>query len=163
MRTRQRVAISEIKAARAPDVLVAYGLGSCLGLCLYDPVLRIGGMAHTLLPAHRPGADPLRPGKFVDSALHHLLAILLGMGAKHGRLVAKLAGGANMFEALGAPGRDHVGARNIHAARSVLKNLDLPLIAEESGGGWGRTAEFLLASGEMRVRRVSGGHPVVIL
>ena len=150
----KRVGIAEIKVGAAPEVLISYGLGSCLALTLHDPTLRVGGMAHTLLPAHLPGTAPPRPGKFVDTAVARLLELVLEAGARRQRLVAKFVGGANMFEAILAPGREQVGARNAEAARATLEAFGIPLVAEDSGGNYGRSAEFLLATGEVRVRTV---------
>lgn len=153
---RERVGISELKLALAPAVLVTYGLGSCVGITLYDPLLRIGGMAHTLLPAPRPEPADLRPGKFVVTAIHALLAQLLAAGAHRERLQAKLVGGANMFENLFPPGGEQVGERNVQAARTLLAELRVPVVAEDTGGSFGRTAELHLLSGELRVRSVRG-------
>jgi chemotaxis protein CheD len=151
-----RVGISEFKTGRAPAVLVTYGLGSCLGITLYDPRKKLGGLAHTLLPLSRP-EDQTRMTKYVDSAIRLMMEELLELGAEKECLVAKISGGANMFETLHPSGAEGVGARNARAARETLELLGIPLLAEDIGGNHGRTVEFDLATGEVRVRSVC--HP----
>ena len=156
MREKRRIGISEYYIGAAPEVLITYGLGSCLGILLYDGRQRLGGLAHTLLPAPRPGLVETRPGKFVTSAIELMLAELLARGGERSQLAAKIFGGANMFESFGADG-DGVGARNTRAARETLAKLDIPLLFEDVGGHHGRTVEFELASGIVQVRSVRGG------
>lgn len=153
MNRKERVGISEFKTARAPAVLVTYGLGSCLGITLYDPLRQLGGLAHTLLPLFRPG-DKTRETKYVDSAIRLMMAELIELGAERDCLEAKISGGANMFEPLYAPETEGVGARNARAARETLHLLGIPLLAEDIGGNHGRTVEFDLANGEVRVSSV---------
>lgn len=156
MSLRERVGISELKLAEAPAVLVTYGLGSCLSITLYDPQVRIGGMAHTLLPAPRAEHGNLRPGKFVVTAIHALIAELIAAGARREQLQAKLVGGANMFETLFTPNGEQIGERNTQTARELLADLAVPILAEDTGGSFGRTAELHLLSGEVRVKSVRG-------
>lgn len=163
MSERLRVGIAEIKFGRAPEVLVTYGLGSCLSITLYDPRTRTGAMAHTLLPTPRPGQAETRPGKFVVSAVAAMLAELPALGAAPGNLEAKLVGGANMFESLALAKGDLIGERNAQAAREILAKLGVPLAAEDTGGNFGRTAELLLETGEVRVRSLRGAEKCRIL
>lgn len=152
---RLRVGIAELRLARAPAILVSYGLGSCLGITLYDPELRLGGLAHTLLPAARVALGEGEHPKFVDFAVRSMAEALCAQGAAPERLVAKLAGGANMFAAatLNLDGGG-IGQRNIQAARTVLAELAIPVVAEDVGGSCGRTIEFSLDNGELLVRSV---------
>ncbi len=156
MSERRRIGISEYGVGVAPEVLITYGLGSCLGILLYDGNRRLGGLAHTLLPAPRPGRPEERPGKFVTSAVAEMLAQLLSQGAERSALRAKIFGGATMFEGIGSE-EDGVGARNVRAARETLARLEIPLLFEDVGGRHGRTVEFDLASGIVQVRSVRGG------
>lgn len=156
MSEKRRIGISEYATGVSPDILITYGLGSCLGILLYDGRQRLGGLAHTLLPAPRPGQAETRPGKFVTSAIELMLAELLLRGAERPRLAAKIFGGANMFEGFGAES-DGVGVRNTRAARDTLAGLGIPLLFEDVGGQHGRTVEFELASGIVQVRSVRGG------
>lgn len=156
MSERRRVGIAEIKFGRAPEVLVTHGLGSCLSITLYDPQTRTGAMAHTLLPVPRPGQAGARPGKFVASAIAAMLAELPALGAAPERLQAKLVGGANMFESLALATGELIGERNAQAAREILAQHGVPLAAEDTGGNFGRTAELVLETGEVRVRSLRG-------
>lgn len=155
MSERLRVGISEFRVATPPAVLISYGLGSCLAIALYDPQLRVGALAHTLLPSARPGWSE-RQTKFVDSATRLMVAQLVEQGAQPQQLVAKLAGGANMFSAIGLSPDSGIGLRNLQTARQVLAELGIPVVAEDVGGTSGRTVEFDLASGRLLVRSVHG-------
>ncbi|OHB28656.1 MAG: hypothetical protein A2X84_06305 [Desulfuromonadaceae bacterium GWC2_58_13] len=157
MTDKQRVGISEFRVARAPAILVSYGLGSCLGIVLYDPRLQLGGLAHTLLPGDRPGGRELRPAKHVEGAIRLMVGELLAAGSELQNLTAKLAGGANMFEAQNPAAEDRIGSRNINAGRQVLERLGIPVIAEDVGGHHGRTIELDLATGLLRVRSLRIG------
>jgi len=154
MSERTRVGISEYRVAPAPAHLVTYGLGSCLGITLYDESVAIGGLAHTLLPYPREGMDLTRPAKFVDAAIRLMLTDLLQLGCSQERLVAKMFGGANMFEGLQNPNREGIGQRNIRSARETLTELAIPLVAEDVGGNFGRTVEFDVANGGVLIRCV---------
>jgi chemotaxis protein CheD len=156
MSARRRIGISDYAVGNPPEVLITYGLGSCLGILLYDGHRRLGGMAHTLLPAPRPGLAESRPGKFVTSAIEQMLAELLERGARREQLAAKIFGGATMFEGLGSES-EGIGVRNARTARQTLAGLGIPLLSADVGGQYGRTVEFELASGIVLVRSVRGG------
>lgn len=151
---KQRVGIAEILIAKAPEVLISYGLGSCLGIVLYDPDNHLGGLAHTLLPEPLKGMATDRPGKFVTTAVRFLRDELVAAGADPKRLVAKLCGGSRMFQLTSSIGT--IGDRNVEAARAELVHLDIPLVAEDVGGNQGRTCEFHLADGKVLVRLARG-------
>jgi len=155
MSGRERVGISEFRVARAPVVLVTYGLGSCLGIALYDPDSRLGGLAHTLLPRSRPDIVETRQTKFVDRSIHLMVEELLRLGGEKERITARIVGGANMFEPLHGSATVGIGERNAQTARLTLQSLGIELLAEDVGGAHGRTVEFDLASGDVRVRTVS--------
>jgi len=157
MADKQRVGISEFRVAHAPAVLVSYGLGSCLGIALYDARLRMGGLAHTLLPGPRSVDGESRPAKHVEGAIRLMVDELLALGSDHQNLTAKLAGGANMFESLNPSVEMSIGARNIAVAREVLGQYGIALVAEDVGGSHGRTIEFNLATGSLWVRSLRIG------
>ncbi len=157
MTTRERVGISEYRTASAPTELVTYGLGSCLGITLYDPGSGVGGLAHTLLPKPKSGMDTSRPTKFVDMSIRLMVEDLVGMGASRERLQAKIFGGANMFAALQEAIGESIGQRNINCAREILDELGIPVAAEDVGGNYGRTLVFSLESGKVTVKSVREG------
>lgn len=146
-----RVSIAQARIDRAPAVLKAYGLGSCLAVALHDPSTGLGGLGHMLLP-HRPAKTPLGSEcKYVDAGICQMVDELVRAGANRDRLVAKVVGGANMFESAYQTLINSIGARNAKSARETLAELCIPLVGEELGGNRGRTVEFDLASGNMMV------------
>ncbi len=148
-----RVGMGEFRVEPAPHRLLAYGLGSCVAVFLYDAGARIGGLAHVMLPG---GADARRateqPGKFADLALDLMVRELARRGAGRARLAAKLFGGANMFPMIDTGGRPPIGERNIAAVRGRLVDLAIPIVAADTGGDFGRTVEADLASGVATVK-----------
>lgn len=158
----ERISIAQTRIDRAPAVLKAYGLGSCLAVGLYDPVQRVGGLAHLLLP-HRPARTLSGDaGKYVDAGIQQMVAELLRAGADQQNLVAKLAGGANMFESEYKTLIHSIGARNAKSARETLAGLGIPVIGEEVGGNRGRTVELDLACGSMMVYCARDGGTVLL-
>ena len=149
--TRCRVGIAEYRIGRNPGVFKAAGLGSCLAVSLYDPTLGLGGLAHTLLPGRSKRGSGESAAKFVEDAIDEMYRGLLSEGADPARLVAKLAGGANMFETEFLSQVNGIGARSAHSARLALAALGIPLEAEDVGGNRGRTVEFDLATGVLIV------------
>jgi chemotaxis protein CheD len=140
--------------------LVTIGLGSCIAIAIHDPMARVAGLAHVLLP--EPAAHRLveNRAKFASTAVPLLLADMRALGAR-GPFVAKLAGGAKLFgDLLGSTGGT-MGVRNADAARAALATARVRLVAEEVGGDFGRTVWFDVASGALTVRSVKGGEHVL--
>jgi chemotaxis protein CheD len=158
----ERVGIAELKIACAPQVLKAYGLGSCLAVALYDPHTRLGGLVHSLLPQQRYGDPPGGLPKFVDAAIRLMAKELSLAGADPARLLAKTAGGANMFEGHYLTLMQSIGARNARSARETLRELGIPLVGEEVGGNRGRTVTFDLATGRLLVYCARDDRTVVL-
>ncbi len=154
MRVETIVRVAEWAVARADGVLVTLGLGSCVALMLYDAAVRVGGMAHVLLPSRSLARDTTRPGKFPETAVPLLVRELVAMGASQGRLVAKLAGGASMFAPLMSPGSIQMGERNVVAVRSALRAAAIPIVAEAVGGERGRSVRLYVEDGRVDVRSV---------
>ena len=157
---RRVVGIGELLvSSNQDDVLVTFSLGSCVGLTLFDPVVRVGGLIHCMLPlaAHDPERARRDPGIFVDSGLTRLLDELFVLGARRADLVVKLAGGGSH-----APGSDafRIGERNCIVARKVLWKNDLLLAAAETGGSEARTLTLYLADGRTTVRSRGEEHPL---
>ena len=157
MTIRERVGISEYRIASSPEELVTYGLGSCLGVTIYDPESKRGGLAHTLLPKPRPGMDTSRKSKFVETAIRLMVEELVERGAALDCLEAKVFGGANMFESLQGEGGKSIGERNIDCARETLADLGIAITAEDVAGNFGRTLVFALATGKVTVKSVREG------
>lgn len=143
-----RVGMGEYRVDSAPHRLLAFGLGSCVGVFLYGREGCVGGLAHVMLPegAHlRRGTS--QPAKFADLALDLMVNELVRRGAAVGRLSAKIFGGANMFPMIDTGGRPPIGERNVAAVRQLLGRFGIPIAAAEVGGEWGRTVEADLVTG----------------
>lgn len=148
------VPIGEMIASIDPaDVLVVYGVGSCVVVGLYDPVAQVGGILHALLPGvgwQRPSMG--KPSKFVDQGVPLLVEAMTALGAKKGRLLAYLCGGAQVIKAPGFDGNISIGQRNVLAARAALHGAGLAVKSEMTGGRVGCTIRLHLADGTVTVR-----------
>ncbi len=137
--------MAEIAVSRhEADVLVALGLGSCIGVALLDRASLVAGLAHVVLPESRQGATT--PGKFADTAVPELLRQVTGLGAITSRLHAVLVGGAQMFAA-GAGGVLDIGRRNEQAVRTALAVAGIPITTTLTGGSAGRTMRVHIGTG----------------
>jgi chemotaxis protein CheD len=146
------VGMAEAKVARSEsEVLVALGLGSCIGLCIYDPVNQIGGLAHIVLP--ESGGQQSIPGKFADTAVPFLLKLMEEAGGSRPHYRAAIAGGAQLFSFNTSGTRLNVGPRNIQAMEQALSACNLRLVAKEVGGSAGRTVQ-MYSSGVIHVKTI---------
>ena len=150
---RVAVGIGQLAISNDPkDVLVAYGLGSCIGVSCYDPQAKVSGLAHILLPAAEgQRADAREPARFADTGIDLLVARLMEAGAAPGRLVVKIAGGAAVLGPANAE-RFKIGERNAEAIKDRLKRHGIRPAAEALGGTRGRTLEMHPATGKTFVR-----------
>jgi chemotaxis protein CheD len=150
------VGIAEFKFAEPPQKLVTYGLGSCVAITCYAKEAFIGSMAHILLPHAYSAHDNEAPGKFADSAVAAMVQQMEIRDIGPSRLIAKIAGGADMFAGQ-LMGTDRcIGARNILAARKALDKFGIRLVAQDVGGTAGRTVEFATENGLLMVRTLRG-------
>lgn len=147
------VRMGEIAIARGDEVLAAIGLGSCVGIALFDVEAGIAGLAHILLPEPAAGRTGGR-GRFATTAIPALLEDLEAAGAIRARIIAKMAGGSSMFRGLSPDGVGAVGERNAAAARETLERLGIPLVGEDVGGAWGRTVYIQAHDGAYIVSNV---------
>jgi len=152
-----KVGMADYKIGRNPNSLISYGLGSCVGIALYDTVNKIGGLAHIMLPDSTQARSTENPAKFADTALPLMLNEMIKMGAIKARVTAKIAGGAQMFTFANATDVMRVGERNAEAVRMLLKKMDIRIIADDTGGNYGRTVELKMDSGIYRVRTIAQG------
>jgi len=152
-----KVGMADYKVAKSPDSLISYGLGSCIGIALYDAVTKVGGLAHIMLPDSTQARSADNPAKFADTALPQMLTDMVRRGAAKERVKAKIAGGAQMFAFANATDVMRVGDRNAEAVRSVLKQLAIPLLADDTGGTYGRTVELKLDTGKYRIKTIDKG------
>ena len=154
------VGMADLKVAKFPDVLTTLGLGSCVGITLYDRTKKIGGLAHVMLPTYK-GFEGQTIAKFADSAIIELVNQLGRMGAARGNLVAKIAGGAHMFGRSQNNDMLKIGERNAAASLAILNQLRIPVHANDTGGTHGRTIELYLDSGSLKIRTVGAGEKFI--
>ncbi|MDO4188793.1 MAG: chemotaxis protein CheD [Lachnospiraceae bacterium] len=156
-----KVGMADLKICKAPDAVTTLGLGSCVGIAIRDPQTKIGGLAHIMLPdSTQMRAQAVNIPKFADTGAKELVNQLVKAGAGRTRLVAKIAGGAQMFAFQGTGNNDMmaVGERNAKAVRQVLAELKIPILAEDCGLNYGRTVEFFPETGDYVIKAV--GKPV---
>ena len=150
------VGLGEIKVSRDPlDVLIAFGLGSCLGIGMFDPIARVSGLLHAVLPESKNGMDG-STAKYVDSGIRLLLKQVSDLGANQKRIIIRMAGGANMLTAPGLSNTFDIGTRNINSAHNTFTSMGLRLLKEEVGGEVGRTVRLYVADGRMTIRMMGG-------
>jgi chemotaxis protein CheD len=145
-----RVGMGEYAIASAPGEIVTLGLGSCVGVCFYDPDLKLGAMAHVMLPDSRAAKDARNPTKFADTAIPFLLAEMERHGSARNRVVIKIAGGAQMFAT--NPEKETIGIRNVTAVETALAAAGLTITARSVGGHAGKSVILDLDSGELKLR-----------
>jgi chemotaxis protein CheD len=149
--TVKRVGIAEGAVIHRPWRLRTLGLGSCVGLVVYDVVAGVAGMVHVMLPqAPRTTVD--NPEKYADLAVPWLVHHVLREGAERTRLQAKLAGGAQMFTTRGSSPALRVGERNVASVLQALTEVRVPVVAQDVGGSSGRTIEFDTETTQLWVR-----------
>jgi chemotaxis protein CheD len=153
-----KVGMADLNIAEGGAVLKTTGLGSCVGLTLFDPVLRLGGMAHIMLPTSEIAREgQLNIAKYADTAVPELLKRMMNKGAVKGRLIAKMAGGAQMFAFMGGSDTMRIGPRNVEAAKLALESFSIPLLSADTGGNYGRTVELDSLTGVFSIRSVQFG------
>lgn len=148
------VGIGDVAISDDPqDTIITYALGSCLGVVIYDPVARVGGMMHAMLPESSlaPEKAAVQPGRFVDTGVPYLFRACYRLGARKERLILKVAGGA----ALRGNSEDdpfQIGRRNMVMLRKLLWKNGVLIRAEDVGGQASRTLSLRLDSGEVYVK-----------
>ncbi len=153
-----KVGMAQFRVAMAPARMMTMALGSCVGIVIYDPKLRLGGLAHIMHPSREKVKNNSNRAKFVDSAVELMVSMMFKNGARKERLEAKIFGGARMFEHIkGSLGVAQIGDANIEAAREQLSSRNIPLVAECVGGSIGRTITLDLSDGSVTVRDSHGG------
>ncbi|MCX7927060.1 MAG: chemotaxis protein CheD [Candidatus Omnitrophica bacterium] len=155
------VPMAGMVVSQAPHILVTKGLGSCLGITIYDPLKKIGGMAHPMLPDINKARVKSNPSRFVNSAITLLLEELDKRGCSRMRLVVKIFGGAHMFSFINTDSNLNVGQKNIEMAQTIFRELNLKIISQEVGGTFGRTIYLNLEDGKVLVKTVSWGEKEV--
>lgn len=151
------VGMADLKTTRNPGVLTTLGLGSCVGIALYDPFAKIAGLAHCMLPDSKQIQNNSNIAKFVDTALIRLINDMVRLGAKKEMLKAKVAGGSQMFAFNSSNESMRIGDRNIEAALKNLSKMNIPVIAKDTGDNYGRTVELYSEDGSFIIKTIGHG------
>lgn len=149
-----KVGMADLKICKSPDGLTTLGLGSCVGIAVRDPVTKIGGLAHIMLPDSTRIRNNSNIPKFADTGITELVRLLVANGALKSRLVAKIAGGAQMFAFQNKTDLVRVGENNIEATKVKLKEMNIPILAADTGKNYGRTVIFYPETGDFVIRAV---------
>ncbi|MEA4849764.1 MAG: chemotaxis protein CheD [Clostridiaceae bacterium] len=152
-----KVGMADLNTVYCPGVLTTLGLGSCVGICLYDTSTKISGLVHIMLPSSAQIKNNSNEAKFADTGIVKLSEEMVKMGAKRNRLVSKIAGGAQMFNFNDSSEIMRIGMRNIAATKETLKLLNIPLISEDTGGSYGRTIELYSETGILLIKTIGYG------
>lgn len=151
------VKVADLNIVAGEGELATLGLGSCVAICLHDPVAKVAGMAHVLLPNKSLSRNAENPAKFPQSAVPLLVEKMEGLGAEKSRLTARLVGGASMFGNLSPSGAVQMGERNVVASRQVLEEQGIKITAEATGGTTGRSVRLQAVDGALFIRTLATG------
>ena len=155
------VGMADLNIAKNPEVLTTLGLGSCVGIALYDAFSKTAGLAHCMLPDSKQIQNNSIEAKFVDTALLKLISDMQKLGAVKERLKAKLAGGAQMFAFNSTNENMRIGDRNIESAVNMLRQMSIPLAAKDVGETYGRTIELYAEDGRLSIKTIGHGNKVI--
>ncbi|WP_102271436.1 chemotaxis protein CheD [Cytobacillus massiliigabonensis] len=153
-----KVGIADMNIVKTPDIIRTSGLGSCVGVVIYDQTREIAGLAHVMLPdSSLAKSGVLNIAKYADTAVKDLVSKLICHGARANFLKAKIAGGAQMFQFSGGSDMMRIGPRNVEAVKLELASLNIKIVAEDVGGNSGRTIEFNPQNCILHIRTVNKG------
>lgn len=150
-----KVGMADLKLCDHPDKLTTLGLGSCVGIVLYDKATKISGLAHIMLPDSTKIRNNSNIAKFADTGIQELHKLMVQKGANPQNIIAKIAGGAMMFS-FGSETSElmRVGERNVVATKEQLNKMKIKIYAEDTGMNYGRTIIFDSATGELTIKSV---------
>lgn len=152
-----KVGMADLNVCKSPDGITTLGLGSCVGICIRDPIAKVGGMAHAMLPDSTRIENNVNRAKFADTGIDDLVKRIVALGGVKSRFEAKIAGGAQMFAFQNKSDMIRVGDRNVEASKKKLRELGIPLKAQDTGLNYGRTIIFYPETGKLIIR--SAGKP----
>ncbi|WP_424765770.1 chemotaxis protein CheD [Paenibacillus sp. sgz302251] len=153
-----KVGMADLNIATDGEILKTTGLGSCVGLALFDPIRKVAGMAHVMLPSSDIARETnINFAKYADTAIPELLERMIAAGAVVERMRAKMAGGAQMFAMSGHSDSLRIGPRNVESCILMLDRFKIPILGQDTGGSFGRTIEFDSVSGMLSIRSVQFG------
>lgn len=156
-----KVGMADLKICKSPDGITTLGLGSCVGIAIRDPGTGVGGLAHIMLPDSTAIKDNSNIPKFADTGIEELVRQVVAAGAVRSRLVAKIAGGAQMFAFQNKSSMVRVGDRNVEAVKAKLLEMRIPILSSDTGENFGRTVVFYPESGDFIIRAVGKPEKVI--
>jgi chemotaxis protein CheD len=156
-----KVGIAELKTCPPNQSIITNGLGSCVGVCLWDSKTKIGGLVHVMLPDSTQSRDSANKAKYADTGIPALIDEMTRLGAAPNRLTAKIAGGAQMFNFPGSTNAMKIGDRNTEAVKAALAQKHIRILAQDCGGNIGRTIEFFTDDGRLSVRTINHGEKYI--
>lgn len=149
-----KVGMADLNICRTPDAITTLGLGSCVGVALYDKTTKIAGLVHVMLPDSKSVRQNQNRAKFADTGIDYLIDMMIKEGANKFYLTAKIAGGAQMFAFNSNSDMLRVGERNVEAVKKKLSELGISILAEDTGLNFGRTVEFYPETGDFLIKSV---------
>lgn len=149
-----KVGMADLNICKSPDGITTLGLGSCVGIAIRDPITKVGGLAHIMLPDSTAVSNNSNKPKFADTGITMLVEKMVAAGALRSNLVAKIAGGAQMFGFQNKSDLVRVGERNVEATKKKLAELKIPILAQDTGANYGRTVIFYPETGDFIIRAV---------
>lgn len=155
--TEIKVGIADLNLVFDPGLIMTIGLGSCIGIALYDKTIKIAGLAHIMLPDSTQFKTIANPMKFANLAIPMLIERMEKQGCKKRNIVAKIAGGASMFNFTDKSIISDIGKRNAESVKKTLKDEGIPIIAEDTGGDKGRTMIINAEDGKVILKTVGRG------
>lgn len=157
-----KVGMADLKICKAPDGLITLGLGSCVGIAMWDPLTKIGGLLHVMLPDSKAiVGNTSKLEKFADTGIEEMVRQLSDMGANSKRLVAKIAGGATMFQIQSRNDIMKIGERNVQATIQKLTEMNIRVLAQDTGENYGRTVTFFPETGEFHIRAIGHENKII--
>lgn len=152
-----KVGMADMNITKDPGLITTLGLGSCVGIILYDQTVKVAGLVHIMLPNSKQIKNNENKAKFADTGIELLLQKMIEQGCNKSRIVAKIAGGSQMFSFQTNNDVMKIGERNVLATKEVLQQLKIPLLAQDTGGNYGRTIEFNSNSGKLLIKTIGHG------
>ncbi len=155
-----KVGIADLNVVKAPQKIRTSGLGSCVGVVVFDLTTKVAGLVHVMLPdssMFRGDIKNLNRAKYADTGVMDVVQEAVKHGARKYALKAKIAGGAQMFQFSSGNDMMRIGPRNVEEVKKQLNLLNIPIIGEDVGGSNGRTIEFDPATGILNIRTVNQG------
>ncbi len=149
-----KVGMADANVCKPPDVITTLGLGSCVGIVLYDPIKKIAGLVHVMLPDSTKIINNANKYKFADTGIDKLIQDMEDIGAIRRNFLSKIAGGAQMFSFNNNLEMMRIGDRNVEATKIKLNKLGIPILAEDTGANYGRTIVFDPVTGLLQIKSV---------